>query len=350
LWKDEKRLRKLRNMEVDAGTKANEMERFELHNECISGHERRKIMERSPMCEELERDVGRRNWLQMMIVYLRKYADKHKDFALSVNRLVEDINKADLDRRAFVRELRECKLRDLTKEAREIAIEIESFLLKLVDKEPFHTRIFEGNDKQRGLVEDINKAGLDRRAFVRELRCVSGETVPAKVAVFLEEMMNKEDSMELELCNLEREAKERVCEIKFFVGKLMRDDRAPKTQTIAALPICDELRRSVDTTDWESQFILHCRREIAEDIRLESEINLLCMRLTAIVDEKEAFADELDMLVGKYVPVEDGVKSGLFADVSFVVPFASSILIDCATAVGLVGGVAVFQEDQHKVY
>ncbi|GJZ41597.1 hypothetical protein Tco_0588483 [Tanacetum coccineum] len=71
---------------------------------------------------------------------------------------------------------------------------------------------------------------------------------------------------------------------------------------MAALPICDELRRSVGKSDWEPQFILRCRREISEDLRLARKINALCMRLTAIVDKREVFADELDMLAGKYVP------------------------------------------------
>ncbi|GKA42127.1 hypothetical protein Tco_0734787 [Tanacetum coccineum] len=174
LWKDEKRLRKLRNMEADAGTKANEIERSlvcccksqfvevscsELHKEFINGHERRRTMEWSPMCEELGRAIGGRNWLHMMIMYLRKYADKHRDFALHVSSLVEDINEGGPDRRAFLRELRyvscetvpvkttlfleqmmdkegnrECKLRDLIKEAREMAVEIKSFLLKLMEE------------------------------------------------------------------------------------------------------------------------------------------------------------------------------------------------------------------------
>ncbi|GKA66088.1 hypothetical protein Tco_0765896 [Tanacetum coccineum] len=71
---------------------------------------------------------------------------------------------------------------------------------------------------------------------------------------------------------------------------------------MAALRICDELRRSVGKVDWESQFKLRFRREISEDLRLAREINALCMRLTAIVDEREVFSDELDMLAGKHVP------------------------------------------------
>ncbi|GKC97485.1 hypothetical protein Tco_1167760 [Tanacetum coccineum] len=68
---------------------------------------------------------------------------------------------------------------------------------------------------------------------------------------------------------------------------------------MAALPICDELRRSVNSPDWEPQFILRCRREISEDLRLAREINALCARLTAIVNKREAFADELDILAGR---------------------------------------------------
>ncbi|GJY89425.1 hypothetical protein Tco_0504621 [Tanacetum coccineum] len=69
-----------------------------------------------------------------------------------------------------------------------------------------------------------------------------------------------------------------------------------------ALPICDELRRSVNSPDWEPQFILRCCTKISEDLRLAREINALCARLTAIVDERETFTDELDILVGRSVP------------------------------------------------
>ncbi|GJW68236.1 hypothetical protein Tco_0122660 [Tanacetum coccineum] len=73
---------------------------------------------------------------------------------------------------------------------------------------------------------------------------------------------------------------------------------------MAGLPICDELRRSVNIPDWEPQFILRCRREIAEDVRLAREINALCARVIVIVDEKESFVNELDMLAPKFVLVK----------------------------------------------
>ncbi|GJU57549.1 hypothetical protein Tco_1235315 [Tanacetum coccineum] len=71
---------------------------------------------------------------------------------------------------------------------------------------------------------------------------------------------------------------------------------------MAALPMCNELRRSVNSPNWEPQFILRCRREIAENLRLAREINVLCDRVTAIVDKRESFVDELDILVGRSVP------------------------------------------------
>ncbi|GJY40834.1 hypothetical protein Tco_0428104 [Tanacetum coccineum] len=70
------------------------------------------------------------------------------------------------------------------------------------------------------------------------------------------------------------------------------------------LPICDELRRSVNSTEWEPQFILCCRREIAKGVRLAREISALCAHVTAIVDERESFVDELDMLAPKFVSVK----------------------------------------------
>ncbi|GJS47763.1 hypothetical protein Tco_0597884 [Tanacetum coccineum] len=120
---------------------------------------------------------------------------------------------------------------------------------------------------------------------------------------------------------------------------------------MAALPICDELRISVNTADWEPQFILRCHREISQDLRLAREINTLCVRLTAVVDEREAFADELDMLARKYVleSMEDCKKRDLFVGFYFVGPPSSVILIGSTAVVGLTGGVTIFQEEEDAV-
>ncbi|GJW08076.1 hypothetical protein Tco_1570499 [Tanacetum coccineum] len=168
----------------------------------------------------------------------------------------------------------------------------------------------------------MHEACEDRMPFVRELNSVTGVAVTAKIVVFLTEIMNKEGFREWQLRDLEKEAKERALEIEMFIQKLMLD-----------------------------------ASEISEDLRLAREINALCARLTAIVNEREAFADELDILAGRSVPgkmaefmkqvqVEDCGKRGLFVGFSFVVPPALLILIGSAAVVGLVGGVAVFQEEE----
>nr|GFA61999.1 hypothetical protein [Tanacetum cinerariifolium] len=49
-------------------------------------------------------------------------------------------------------------------------------------------------------------------------------------------------------------------------------------------------------------FILHCCREIVEDITLDREINVLCARLIDVIDERENFIDKLNVLAGRRVP------------------------------------------------
>ncbi|GJX74497.1 hypothetical protein Tco_0313092 [Tanacetum coccineum] len=61
-----------------------------------------------------------------------------------------------------------------------------------------------------------------------------------------------------------------------------------------------------EDSEFEPQFILRCHREITEDLRLAREINALCARVTVIVDQREMFVDELDMLAGRHVPDKMG--------------------------------------------
>ncbi|GJR46963.1 hypothetical protein Tco_1315066 [Tanacetum coccineum] len=75
-----------------------------------------------------------------------------------------------------------------------------------------------------------------------------------------------------------------------------------KKKSMAALPKCEELQMTVNSSDWSVMFIHHCRREISKDLRLSQKINALCARLTDIVVERERFIDELDRLVRRAVP------------------------------------------------
>ncbi|GJS85389.1 hypothetical protein Tco_0751930 [Tanacetum coccineum] len=105
---------------------------------------------------------------------------------------------------------------------------------------------------------------------------------------------------------------------------------------MAAL-ICDEVRNSVNSLDWEPQFILRCRREITKDLRLAREINALCARVTAIVDQREMFVDELDMLAGRHVPdkMVDFIKQPciLSAAITCVLSMLIDSLLDVAKPV-----------------
>ncbi|GKE41778.1 hypothetical protein Tco_1469062, partial [Tanacetum coccineum] len=70
---------------------------------------------------------------------------------------------------------------------------------------------------------------------------------------------------------------------------------------MAKLPRCHELRWSCCSKEWEDMFILYCRRAVAEDGSLTMEINRLCDRLTARIEEREYFIDELGTLADIFV-------------------------------------------------
>nr|GEV16852.1 hypothetical protein [Tanacetum cinerariifolium] len=72
--------------------------------------------------------------------------------------------------------------------------------------------------------------------------------------------------------------------------------------SMAALPRCDELHRAINSLEWEDMFMLYCRRAINDDLRLVREINALCAGLTAIIEERDNFVDELEVLVDRFVP------------------------------------------------
>ncbi|GJS32403.1 hypothetical protein Tco_0530785 [Tanacetum coccineum] len=105
---------------------------------------------------------------------------------------------------------------------------------------------------------------------------------------------------------------------------------------MAALPRCDELRRAANSQEWEAQFILYCHRAISEDSRVAREINDLCARMIAIIEERESFVDELDVLAGRHVPEK-------------MVEFMRETL-GCAVAATVARGVPDFQEEGSVVW
>nr|GEV19895.1 hypothetical protein [Tanacetum cinerariifolium] len=158
----------------------------------------------TPKCEELERAVGGRNWLDMMIVYFDEYAYEQREFTRRLN----------------------------------------------------------------GLIGEMNDACVDRMTFVQELRSVVGESVPAKTAVFLEQMINKEGSRECQLADLVNEGRE------------------------------------------EPQFIYYCERSKLDDIRLARQINALCDTLTTVIDGIWPFITELEMSLMRNIDDQMYLKKG----------------------------------------
>nr|GEV04251.1 hypothetical protein [Tanacetum cinerariifolium] len=127
----------------------------------------------------------------------------------------------------------------------------------------------------------------NRMVFVQELQSVVGESVSAKTVVFLEQMINKKGSRECQLADLVNEGRETPGQIEF-------DARS--------LPICDELHRTVNTADWEPQFIYYCERSKLDDIGLARQINALCDTLTTVINGRWPFITELEVLSYKFVP------------------------------------------------
>ncbi|GJT60746.1 hypothetical protein Tco_1004279 [Tanacetum coccineum] len=172
-------------------------------------------MEWLPMCAKLEEAVGARNWLDIVFLYCQKFLAEHRDFSIKVNRLVGQMNEACQDRIAFVRELesvagvaviaktvvfltemmdkegfRELQLRDLEKEARERALEIEMFVQKLM------------------------------QYFVDELDILEGRSVPGKMVEFMKQLQGKDILNLMKLQILGRKFEPRARENDIFIDKL----------------------------------------------------------------------------------------------------------------------------------
>ncbi|GKA33002.1 hypothetical protein Tco_0719369 [Tanacetum coccineum] len=107
------------------------------------------------------------------------------------------------------------------------------------------------------LLQEMEVAYNERAYFIKELEVVSGVDAVVKTAEFLNDALWKDER---------------------------RLQRLRKLRMDADLMACEK------------------EKEITEDLRLAREINALCARVTAIVDEREMFVDELDMLAGKHVP------------------------------------------------
>ncbi|GJV72871.1 hypothetical protein Tco_1492866 [Tanacetum coccineum] len=137
------------------------------------------------------------------------------------------------------------------------------------------------------LLQEMVAAYDDRVDFIRELEAVPGIAASVKTAEFLNDALWKDDR--------------RIQSLSVTCGY-------HDVSCGCRITVCGRL---VSSSDYISAFW-----EISEDLRLAREINALCARATAIVDERESFVDELDMLAeGLYQEFElRAQEKGIFIE------------------------------------
>nr|GEW49742.1 hypothetical protein [Tanacetum cinerariifolium] len=95
-----------------------------------------------------------------------------------------------------------------------------------------------------------------------------------------------------EVCGVERARwKLRIRKMVDFIKEL---------EAMSGVDVAVKTAEFLNDVLWKDERRL--QREITENLRLVREINALCARVTAIVDQREMFVDELDMLAGRHVP------------------------------------------------
>nr|GEV32730.1 reverse transcriptase domain-containing protein [Tanacetum cinerariifolium] len=199
---------------------------------------------------------------------LRHYGascDEDKRIATKLNRLYEEILIVCENKRNIADELG--VLGELSKRLLNLALEKELFIRKLVGNVPYYS--VKAKDVVCGFIRrDENIKAIERSLRYEKLdKAVSGRRWMDMMIVYLQDFDDEQRD--------------------FFSS---------------TLPICDELRRAVSTANWEPQFILYCQRAMGEDQRLAWQINVLCDTLTDVIERREKFVAELDMLVSKFVP------------------------------------------------
>ncbi|GKD62598.1 hypothetical protein Tco_1300107 [Tanacetum coccineum] len=202
----------------------------------------------------------------------------------------------------------------------------------------------------------MNEACQDMIAFVHEFESVTGVAVTVKTAAFLKEMMDK-----MVVGSGIDGDKGAIVKAYGFFWVMYPGERV---WSMAALPICDELRRTNNSPDWEPMFILYCRRAMNEDLRFVPEKmaefmketqgkdipNL--MKLQILGREFELRAREKDLFIEKlkgsfqspicfFGSVDCLSKRALFADFPCVMSVSSLFFVASVIVLWLGGGVPV---------
>nr|GEY48602.1 hypothetical protein [Tanacetum cinerariifolium] len=223
--------------------------------------------------------VGSRGWLDMMVLYCRKSASEDQEVALRFNRLRGD---------------------------RIVAFE-------------------------------------NRMDFFHELENVTGVSVVVKTIVVLKEMMEKENSRDYHLENLENETKQRALEMDSFVQKWVDVCILSSHGAVVAyfgvlhFIICyrrlliTKFRYKADSSDWTDVLTYFCREAADEDRRIATELNRLREEILIVYEKRRNFADELK--VAQLREVESQMESRAFEKELFIQKLVGNT--ECISNVGV---------------
>nr|GEV84550.1 retrovirus-related Pol polyprotein from transposon TNT 1-94 [Tanacetum cinerariifolium] len=142
-----------------------------------------------------------------------------------------------------------------------------------------------------------NVAAYDERVdFIMELEAVSSVVAAVKTTEFLNDALWKDDR------RMQRVVSEYILHSK------------PKkhNQWLHYQYVMSYAKALIHRIGSRSSYCV-VTRKISKDLRLEKEINAMCARVTAIVNERENFLDELDILVGRDFEQRDQEK-GIFIE------------------------------------
>nr|GEV65743.1 putative reverse transcriptase domain-containing protein [Tanacetum cinerariifolium] len=159
-----------------------------------------------------------------------------------------------------------------------------------------------------GIVETIVFAmssmmsrGVDRRPLITKLRCNAASLDSTDVLSYFCRKAVGEDRRFATKLNTLREEMANVSEKRMNLAYELRSVKGIIVARKAAEFVTGTLRN--DNAEMAQLHELKsCHREIAEDLRLAREINALCARLIDVIDERENFKDELDVVAGRRVP------------------------------------------------
>ncbi|GJY08385.1 hypothetical protein Tco_0375439 [Tanacetum coccineum] len=307
-----------------------------------------------PMCGELRSFSNSVNWEPMFILYCRRSMIKDYRLASEINRMAGEVNNVVVVKDQFLEELDSLGVRPVPVKMAEFLREIQMRDKETVVKLHILEREMELNARKKNLfIQKLKGVILGRPTYgwlkrlkenhaedleqleilnVLVARTVNSSFVlnqklgslrlswkSVRLAIFWDGSFPASASLdacfpwkvvllvvtaivELSFTTGSISAAVSVLPLPFVVDSLS-DFWKDMVETIV-FAVCSMMSCGVlhPKCKEESQWQHYLDHSIAEDLRLAGEINALCAGLTAVIDERENFFDELNVLVGRSVP------------------------------------------------